>query len=240
MCEYCKKSKKWAVPLEKGDISNCYWDRVGENDPAGENSEECLKPATQLVYHQFVAAHLCQDHMLKSVGGLRKMLVDLIGPKYIRIFEEECQCLGWLNGPPLPTDETKIDDFFNSVILCGLPATYAQIGTTQTHLCDEHANKYLTQEEWESPYIGGQFAWKKTSFPINEIGVYLRCLRKGCGKVILGDESNLPEVWQTILMSRKSLQKPISLMCADVDGYLCPEHYQEINNMLLISPIRFK
>jgi hypothetical protein len=60
------------------------------------------------------------------------------------------------------------------------------------------------------------------------------CAWKGCGHTILVGDI-LPAGWKCIIVTRSSLFDKKSLMLADVDGVLCPEHFAELRSYLKIG-----
>ncbi len=240
MCEHCKTNKTWAVVLEKGHEQNCQWTRYYEAAPAREDSEDCLQPATQRVYHQYVLAHLCKDHMWNSMKEDKERESNYDSKsKYLPIKEAKCRCLAIHELPTLPKQETGEKYDFDGIIRCGLPATHAKVVLEESCFCDEHTHRYMTQEDQSNlDSLPGRFAYKEELIPLSETANMVVCARKGCGKTADGNIDSLPEGWRVIVMARGSLFKPVNPMTADWDGVLCPKHFQEINNMLVNLPFK--
>ena len=59
------------------------------------------------------------------------------------------------------------------------------------------------------------------------------CARNSCLRFFDGDVDNLPPGWHLIVMARGSLFNVQNLLTADRDGVLCPEHFKEIDDLLI-------
>jgi hypothetical protein len=62
------------------------------------------------------------------------------------------------------------------------------------------------------------------------------CSWAGCGRTIFA-HNVLPAGWKVIVVARGSLFKTQNLLSADVDGFLCPEHFKELYGLLKLGMI---
>lgn len=240
MCEHCQTNKKWAITLEKKQEQDCQWTHLYEAAPAKEDSEDCLQPATQRVYDQYVLAHLCEQHMWQSMREVANQERDSLSKvKHLPIKEAKCRCVAIVKLPTIPKQETGERYDFSGIIRCGLPATHAEVILEERVFCDEHTRRYTAQEHKSSlDSLPGRFMYKKERAALNKIAHIVACVRRGCDKTAEGSINDLPEGWRVIVMARGSVIQLENLITADRDGVLCPEHFREINSMLIDLPFK--
>ncbi len=64
--------------------------------------------------------------------------------------------------------------------------------------------------------------------------IQMVCAWKGClHTIFVGD--TLPAGWKSIVVTRSTIVDQKSLMFADIDGILCPEHFAELRSYLKLD-----
>ena len=240
MCEYCQSKKTWSTVLEKGLKQRCQWDeyfklsQYRETDPASRIPAVCSQAPTQRVRYRHVMAHLCEKDKLHVIAGAaeRKECGDDSKREYLPIQAKGFRCEMILKLPAFPKPGENYD--YNGIIRCGLPATQVEVYWEEMRFCDEHASKFRALEEANNRHVlRGRYLFQKETIELDQVAHKVFCARKGCGTTADGDIDSLPFGWRVIVIARGSLLKKTNLMNADWDGVLCPQHAQEINNMLI-------
>jgi hypothetical protein len=243
MCEHCDKSRMWGESLGEGQNDVCDWTTLDVEGKERETATDCDKKATRKVHHRYVLGHLCEMHMLKAMKEEHSGDDELDTSKSDFVPIEEAhhnhRCGTIVRLPPLSlSGEMKDADYLNDIGRCGLPATHAQVMVVERSFCEEHLKIVFAQEvQHDIDKLPGKFVYEKKPFiKSEERGVM--CARKGCGKIAYRNIDNLPEGWRVIVIARGSLLQQKNLLNADRDGVLCPEHFKEMNSLLLDLPFK--
>lgn len=104
-----------------------------------------------------------------------------------------------------------------------LPSGWRHIVMAQGSLLEA---KDLLNAEWDGVLCAEHF---KEIQGLVESGDK-RCSREGCTRALIGD--TVPSGWRHIVLSRGLLFEADNLLRADFDGWLCSDHYREIDDLL--------